>query len=255
MRTRFQDKVAIVTGGARGIGEGCARVLAEEGAQVVLADIREKEAQQVCASIQEAGGRCTFVATDVLKPDSVQACVERVRERFGGLHVLVNNAGTHFPHTIDELSPERWDFLLDLNLKSVFLFCKATLPELRKSRGAIVNMSSMRALSGQPQAVAYCASKAGILGLTMALARDEAPNGVRVNAICPSSVDTPLMNEWIERQQDPQAVRQACEAAQPMGRMATIEEIGRIVAFLASDDAAFVTGTHIVADGGARLGY
>lgn len=255
MQARFQGKVAIVTGGARGIGEGCARVLAQEGSQVVLADIRENEAQQVCAGIQQAGGRCAFVATDVLKPESVQACVEQVRQRFGGLHVLVNNAGTHFPHTIDELSPERWDFLLGLNLKSVFLFCRAALPELRKSKGAIVNMSSMRALGGQPQAVAYCASKAGILGLTMALACDEAPNGVRVNAICPSSVDTPLMNEWIERQHDPQAVRQACEAAQPMGRMATIEEIGRIAAFLASDEAAFVTGTHIAADGGARLGY
>lgn len=255
MRARFQGKVAIVTGGARGIGEGCARVLASEGAQVVLADIRAEEAMRVCASIQDAGGRCAFFATDVLKPESIQACAGEVRQRFGGLHVLVNNAGTHFPHTIDELSPERWDFLLGLNLRSVFLFCKAALPELRRTKGAIVNMSSMRALGGQPQAVAYCASKAGILGLTMALARDEAANGVRVNAICPSSVDTPLMNEWIERQEDPQAVRRACEATQPMGRMATIEEIGKIAAFLASDDAAFVTGTHIIADGGARLGY
>jgi NAD(P)-dependent dehydrogenase (short-subunit alcohol dehydrogenase family) len=136
----------------------------------------------------------------------------------------------------------------------MFLFCKAALPEIRKRKGAIVNMSSMRGLVGQSDAIAYCASKAGIIGLTMGLAKDEARNGVRVNAICPSNVATPLMEEWIAKQSDPKAVRSACENAQPLGRMASIIEIGRAAAFLASNDASFVTGIAMPVDGGAMLG-
>lgn len=253
MGERMKGKVAIVTGGSRGIGEGCARALADEGAAVVIADVRESEGAETVGAIKKAGGAASFVKTDVLDYASIHACVAEALKRHGRLDALVNNAGTHFPHSIDSLTPERWDFMLDLNLKSMFLFCKAALPELRKTKGAIVNMSSVRGLIGQQDAVAYCASKAGILGLTRGLARDEAKNGVRVNAICPSNVETPLMQEWLAKQTDPASVRKECENAQPLGRMADILEIGRCVVFLASTDSSFMTGTHLIADGGALL--
>ncbi|MCZ7648299.1 MAG: SDR family oxidoreductase [Planctomycetota bacterium] len=253
MGDRLKGRVAIVTGGARGIGEGCAKALAAEGARVVIADIKEADAARTVKEIGARGGQAEFVHTDVMDLESIRACVSQVVARHGALHVLVNNAGTNFPHSIDELTPERWDFMLDLNLKSMFLFCKAALPELRKTKGAIVNMSSIRGLIALTDAVAYCASKAGILGFTRGLARDEARTGVRVNAICPSNVKTPLMEEWLAEQANPAAMRKACEDAQPIGRMAEIEEIGRIAVFLASDDSSFMTGAHMLADGGALL--
>jgi NAD(P)-dependent dehydrogenase (short-subunit alcohol dehydrogenase family) len=251
---RLDKKVAIITGGARGIGEGCVRALAEEGARVVVSDVRAEEGDAVVKSIRQSGGEAEFVRTDILDPASIEACVAAAVRKFGGIDILVNNAGTHFPHTIDSLTSERWDFMLNLNLKSMFLFCKAALPEIRKRKGSIVNMSSMRGLVGQSDAIAYCASKAGIVGLTMGLAKDEARHGVRVNAICPSNVATPLMEEWIAKQSDPKAVRNACENAQPLGRMASILEIGRAAVFLASADASFVTGISMPVDGGAMLG-
>jgi NAD(P)-dependent dehydrogenase (short-subunit alcohol dehydrogenase family) len=228
--------------------------MAREGARVCIADVRAAESESAVASIVQDGGQCFFQQTDVLDDASIRACVNHAISRYGRLDILVNNAGTHFPHTIDELSQERWDFLLDLNLKSMFLFCQAALPEIRKRQGSIINMSSKTGLVGQSNAVAYCASKAGILGLTMGLAKDEAKNRVRVNAICPSNVETPLMNEWIEKQPDPDGVRRACEMASPLGRMATILEIGAAAVFLASSDASFITGISLQVDGGTLLG-
>lgn len=187
MDIRLQGKTAIVTGGARGIGAGCALALSEAGARVVIADLRAEEAAKTLAEIRRTGGEACFLRTDVLDQQSIRLCVAATLERFGQLDILVNNAGTHFPHTIDTLTPDCWDFMLALNLKSMFLFCQAALPELRKTKGAVVNMSSIRGLIGQTDAVAYCASKAGILGFTRGLARDEARHGVRVNAICPAT--------------------------------------------------------------------
>src|SRR5471032_2601378 len=251
---RLDKKIAIVTGGSRGIGEGCVRALAEEGARVVISDLRVEEGEATAKSVRDAGHDAVFEKTDVLDEKSINACVAATVKRHGGLDILVNNAGTHFPHTIDSLTPDKWDFMLNLNLKSMYLFCRAALPEIRKRQGSIVNMSSMRGLVGQSDAIAYCASKAGILGLTMGLAKDEAKFGVRVNAICPSNVATPLMNEWIAKQADPAAVRKACENAQPIGRMASIVEIGRAAVFLSSGDASFITGIALPVDGGAMLG-
>jgi len=249
MGSRLLNKVAIVTGASRGIGEGCARALAEEGARVIVADLRVEEGQQTAASIN-----AVFERVDVLDQRSIEACVAATVKRFGGIDILVNNAGTHFPHTIDDLAPDRWDFMLNLNVKSMFLFCKAAISEIRKRKGAIVNMSSMTGLVGQSDAVAYCTSKAGIIGFTMALAKDEARHGVRVNAICPSNIVTPLMEEWLAKQKDPAAVRAFCENKQALGRMGTILEIGKAAVFLASDDSSFITGIALPVSGGSTLG-
>lgn len=254
MATRLENRVAIVTGGAEGIGEGCARALSEEGAAVVIADIQEAKAQALVATMASNQNETSFVRTDVLAVDDIESCVRQTVERYGRLDVLVNNAGVHFPHTIDDLTPERWEHILNLNLRSMFLFCKGSLPEIRKRRGAVVNVSSLRGLTGQANAVAYCASKAGVLGLTMGLAKDEAKHQVRVNAVCPSNVLTPLLTKWLSQLEDPGDMRRVCEQEQALGRMADIMEVGRVVAFLAGPDASFLTGLCMPVDGGAMLG-
>jgi L-fucose dehydrogenase len=254
MGALLRDRVAIVTGGAMGIGEGCVRALSEEGASVVIADVDDARGQDLAGTVRDDGGDALFRHADVTSEEDVRSCVQATIEGYGHIAILVNNAGVHFPHTIDNLDTEAWDRLININLKSVFLFCKAALPHIRKERGAIVNISSIRGLTGQAKAVAYCASKSGILGLTMGLAKDEASNGVRVNAVCPSNVLTPLMERWLSQLDDPGAMRTACEQEQALGRMADIMEVGRVVAFLAGPHASFLTGLSLPVEGGSLLG-
>jgi NAD(P)-dependent dehydrogenase (short-subunit alcohol dehydrogenase family) len=178
-----------------------------------------------------------------------------VIDAHGRLDILVNNAGTHKPHTIDSLTEEQWDGFISLNLKSQFLCIKAAVPHLRQTRGSIINMSSMTGVVGQPDALAYCATKGGILAMTKALAMDLAEDGVRVNAVCPAAVRTPLMEQWIGQQDDPDAVRELMNTMQPLGEMAEPEQIGDVVLFLASEASSFITGIHLPVDGGATLGY
>ncbi len=254
MGALLQGQVAIITGGAMGIGEGCARALSEQGASIVIADVDDAKGRDLASALEDGGSNALFVHTDVTIQENIGSCVEAAVESYGRLDILVNNAGIHFPHTIDDLDAEAWDRLMGINLRSMFLFCKAALPHIRKHRGAIVNVSSLRGLIGQSQAMAYCASKSGILGLTMGLAKDESPHGVRVNAICPSNVDTPLMEKWLSQLDDPETMRSACEQEQALGRMANIMEVGRVVAFLAGPHSSFLTGLSLPVDGGALLG-
>ncbi len=254
MGSLLRDRVAIVTGGAMGIGEGCVRALSGQGASVVIADVDDVKGRDLASALKDAGGDALFVHTNVTVDEDIGSCVETAIEGYGRLDILVNNAGIHFPHTIDDLDPEAWDRLMDINLKSMFLFCKVALPHIRKQRGSVINVSSIRGLIGQSRAIAYCASKSGILGLTKGLAKDEAPRGVRVNAICPSNVDTPLMEKWLSQLDDSETMRSACEQEQALGRMANIMEVGQVVAFLAGPHASFLTGLSLPVDGGALLG-
>ena len=190
------------------------------------------------------------------RSSSRKSLVERAVQRFGRLDCMVNNAGWHPPAlTIEQTSVEDFENLLRLNLTSTFMGCKFAVPHLRKTRGTIINMSSEVALIGQAAAPSYVATKAGQIGLTRALALDLAPDGIRVNAVCPAGVMTPLMQEWANTQYDPQAALKMVDSWHPLGRMATIDEIGEVCAFLASSEAAFITGQTICPDGGAPLGY
>ena len=253
---KLSGKVAIITGGSKGIGLGCARVFARHGARVVLAARSGEAGLAAEQELAAAGHEALFVPTDVSKPADMQALIDASVARFGRLDCIVNNAGWHPPAmTIEQVSVEDFESLLRLNLVSTFVGCKLALPHLRQTRGSIINMSSEVALIGQAAAPAYVTTKAGQIGLTRALALDLAPDGIRVNAVCPAGVMTPLMRQWADTQYDPEAALKMVDSWHPIGRMATIEEIGEVCAFLASDEAAFLTGQAICPDGGAALGY
>ena len=253
---KLHDKVAVITGGSKGIGLGCARVFARHGAKVVIAARGEEAGSAAEKELTEAGQTAVFVPTDVTREQDVRELIDGTIQRFDRLDCLVNNAGWHPPAmTIDETSVAEFERLLRLNLTSVFMGCKFAVPHLRKSRGSIINMSSEVALIGQAGAPSYVATKGAEISLTRALALDLAPDGVRVNAVCPAGVLTPLMRQWADTQYDPEAALTMVDSWHPIGRMATIEEIGEVCAFLASYEAAFVTGQVICPDGGAALGY
>ena len=253
---KLQDKVAIITGGSKGIGLGCARVFAKYGCTVVIAARGEEDGRAAEEELVEAGHRASFVRCDVTSEGDMRRLVDTAVERFGKLDCVVNNAGWHPPAMgIDETSVEEFEQLLRLNLTSTFMGCKFAVPHLRRTRGCIINMSSEVALIGQGMAPSYVSTKAGQLGLSRALALDLAPDGVRVNAVCPAGVMTPLMREWADTEYDPEAALKMVDSWHPLGRMATIEEMGEVCAFLASDEASFVTGQTICPDGGAMLGY
>jgi NAD(P)-dependent dehydrogenase (short-subunit alcohol dehydrogenase family) len=253
---KLEGKVAIVTGGSKGIGLGCVKVFARHGATVVLAARGEEAGRAAELELTNSGLAVFFRACDVTSEGEIQSLMSSTVDRFGRLDCLVNNAGWHPPAmTIEETSVEAFESLLRLNLTSTFMGCKAAVPHLRKTRGSIINMSSEVALIGQAAAPSYVASKAGQIGLTRALALDLAAAGVRVNAVCPAGVMTPLMQEWAGTQYDPAAALKMVDSWHPLGRMATIEEMGEVCAFLASDEASFMTGQVLCPDGGAALGY
>jgi L-fucose dehydrogenase len=253
---KLQDKVAIVTGGSKGIGLGCTRVFAKYGCRVVIAARGEEAGRKAVDELAAAGQAASFVPTDVAAEADMRALIDATIAQFGRLDCIVNNAGWHPPAmTIDQTSVADYEKLLRLNLVSTFMGCKFAVPHLRKTRGNIINMSSEVGLIGQAAAPSYVSSKAGQLGLTKALAVDLAPEGIRVNAVCPAGVMTPLMREWANTQYDPAAALKMVDSWHLLGRMATIEEIGEVCAFLASDEASFITGQAICPDGGAPLGY
>ena len=253
---KLKDKVAVITGGSKGIGLGCARVFSGYGCTVVLAARGEEDGRIAEKELTDAGRQALFVRCDVTNEQDMRALIGTTVERFGRLDCMVNNAGWHPPAmSIDETSIDAFEQLLRLNLTSTFMGCKFAIPHLRRTRGSIINMSSEVGLIGQALAPGYVSTKAGQAGLTRALALDLAADGVRVNAVCPAGVMTPLMREWADTEYDPEAALKMVAGWHPLGRMATIEEIGEVCAFLASNEASFVTGQTICPDGGAALGY
>jgi NAD(P)-dependent dehydrogenase (short-subunit alcohol dehydrogenase family) len=252
---RYDGKVTIVTGGTHGIGEGCVRVFAEAGAQVVFCARGAKEGRDLERKVTSGGGTVNFVRCDVSKEKEVRALVDGTVARFGRIDCLINNAGWHPPHRpIDDFTGDDFRDLLEINLVSVFVACQQALPYLRKTKGNIINMSSLVGAMGQLHATTYVATKGAITAFTKALAIDEAEHEVRVNSVSPGNVFTPLWQEAIDASEDPAATRAVGEAAQLLGRMGTIEEAGRLCLFLAAE-ATFTTGVDHVLSGGAELGY
>jgi len=254
---RYSGKVTIVTGGSKGIGAGCVRVFVEEGGgDVVFCSRNEEEGRAFEAEVNRRGpGRAMFKRTDVTRVDEIEALIDFTSERFGRLDCLINNAGWHPPHKpIDDFSVDDFRAVFELNVVSIFAACKFALPHLRAVKGNIINMSSLVGSMGQLHATTYVATKGAITAFTKALAVDEAAHEVRVNSVSPGNIYTPLWQEAIDAAPDPERCRADGEAAQPLGRMGTIEEAGRLCLFLAAD-ATFTTGVDHIISGGAELAY
>jgi NAD(P)-dependent dehydrogenase (short-subunit alcohol dehydrogenase family) len=246
----------LITGGSKGIGEGCVRVFVEAGAKVVFCARSQEAGQALAAEVTGRGpGQATFLQCDVSKVEEVERLVDQTVERHGRLDCLVNNAGWHPPHKpIDTFTAQDLRDLFELNVVSMFAACRRALPHLRKAKGNIINMSSLVGSMGQLHACTYVATKGAITAFTKALAVDEAAHDVRVNSVSPGNIYTPLWQEAIDASSDPAATRADGEAAQLLGRMGTIEETGRLCLFLAAE-ATFTTGVDHIQSGGAELAY
>ncbi|WP_225336569.1 SDR family oxidoreductase [Halomicrobium urmianum] len=247
METDFQSRTAIVTGAASGIGRATAERFAAEGANVVVSDVDADGGRETVDRIEADGGTAAFVETDVSDADDVEAMVAEAVDAYGGLDVAVNNAGIEGEtDPLAEVSEDAWDRVVDINLKGVWLCLKHELPELVDGGGAVVNVSSIAGLVSAG-GVPYVASKHGLVGLTRVAATQYAADDVRVNAVCPGVIDTPMVDRAGDA--DPEAIEQFV-GMQPLGRMGTPEEVANAIVWLCSDEASFVTGSAYPVDGG-----
>lgn len=249
MTQQFSGKVALVTGGASGLGRVTAIALAREGANVAVSDVAEREGTATVQMITETGAQAIFIQVDVTKSSEVQAMVARTVEAFGRLDFALNNAGTDGIRARTADYPEEiWSQVIHLNLTGVFFCMKSELPVMvRQGSGVIINMSSVAGVTGFPGHAAYTASKHGVIGLTKTAALDYAKAGIRVNAICPAYTQTPMLARMLEQKPDLEA---KLISRVPLHRLGSAEEIAQSVIYLCSDAAAFITGHSLVMDGG-----
>jgi NAD(P)-dependent dehydrogenase (short-subunit alcohol dehydrogenase family) len=246
---RLVGKCALVTGSSSGIGRGIALRFAKEGANVAINDlaVKEKQAQAVVEEIKKLGVKAIAVKADVSKTSEVDEMVTQVVRQLGKLDILANNAGIFLEKPLEETTDEMWDRVLNTNLKGQFLCARRCVPEmLKQGKGKIINTASIDSIIAEPNASAYCASKAGVAGLTTALALELAPKKINVNAIAPGQIDTPLIAEWMK---NPEIVRTIISKT-PFGRIGKPEDIAAAAAFLASDESEFINGVILVVDGG-----
>ncbi|WP_280290930.1 SDR family oxidoreductase [Pseudomonas sp. BN417] len=240
----LNNKVAVVTGGGRGIGRGITEKLLEAGARVLVAQ------RQALDESLGANPQVAWVEADLAERDAPYAIARAAEERFGGADLLVNNAGFMFERSLEEMSEDDWDRMMAVNLRAPVFLAKALLPQLRVRGGSIVNIGSIEGIGANPWHTAYCGSKAGVHGFTRALAVDLGRDGIRCNAIAPGWINSDLSHAYIDAQPDPVQARAGLLKLHPVGRTGEPQDIGNAVVFLASEAAAFITGQVIVVDGG-----
>lgn len=251
---KLQNRTVVVTGGGSGIGRACAIKCAEEGANIVIADINEEGAAETEKLIQAAGRNALACKTDVSDPSSVASLVERTIQQYGKVHAVINSAAIQVNKTVEDTSFEEWNMQMAINVGGIFLCSKLFLPQLKATRGNIVSLSSVNGFFVEPACAGYCATKAAIIGLTKAMAIDHGHEGVRVNCICPGYIDTGLAEGYFQIQSDPAKARAEAGKLHALWRIGKAEEVAQVAVFLASDDASFVTGSAYVVDGGFGSG-
>jgi NAD(P)-dependent dehydrogenase (short-subunit alcohol dehydrogenase family) len=253
---RLADKVALITGAGSGMGRVAAQMFAAEGAKVVVADFDEAAGSETAESVKQSGGDASFVRADVSSEADAKAMVDHAVDRFGRVDVLYNNAGVmpEQDHSVIDTDVPTWDRVMAINVRGVFLACKYAIPAmLEQGSGSVINISSFVALLGcsVPQD-AYTASKGAVLSLTRSLAVQFGPQGVRSNAICPGPIETPMLMEWLLKDEDARKVRLA---RNPTGRFGTPEEVVNVAIYLASNESLWTNGAHFVIDGGISVNY
>jgi len=253
---RLDGKVAIITGGASGMGRVAGTMFAREGARVVLADVSEEAAESAAAEVRAAGGDATAVAADVSREDDARRMVEHAVATYGRVDCLYNNAGIMpaADHSVVDTDVDTWDRVMAVNVRGVFLGCKYAIPRMVEQRsGSIINIASFVAILGcsVPQD-AYTASKGAVLALTRSLAVQFAPQGVRTNAISPGPIETPLLLDWLVKDEEAKRIRLA---RNPTGRFGKPEEIVHVATYLASDESRWTNGANLVIDGGITVNY
>lgn len=248
---RLAHRTAVITGAGSGIGQAMALLFAREGAQLLIADVNEEAAQKTANSVTSAGGTCEALRVDVSQPEQVRHMIEQAQSVYGRLDILCNNAGIGSTTDVVECEPDEWDRVMTVNVKSVYLGCKYAIPGMiAKGGGVIINTASIAGMVGLVKRAVYSASKGAVIALTRQVAIEYVEQGIRVNCLCPGTVDSPWVGRLLEQTTNPTAERASLVARQPMGRLGTPEEVAAAALYLASDDAAFMTGTGLIIDGG-----
>lgn len=248
---KLADRVAVITGAGSGIGQAMALLFAREGARILAADVNGAAAEETARRVVAEGGTCQATTVDVVQPEQVRGMIEQAQASYGRIDILCNNAGIGSTTDVIECEPDEWDRVMTVNVKSVYLGCKYAVPiMIEQGGGVIVNTASVAGMVGIVKRASYSASKGAVIALTRQVAIDFVEQGIRVNCICPGTVDSPWVGRLLQQADDPTAARQNLVARQPMGRLGTPEEVAAAALYLASDDAAFITGTGLVIDGG-----
>lgn len=251
----LQDKIALVTGAGSGIGAAIARVFAQAGAHVIVADIQETAATSTVEQVTSSSGRSEALVLNVAEQSAVENAASRLHQRHGRIDILVNNAGIGHVGTILQTKGEDLDRLYSVNVRGVFNMSRAFLPQmLERKSGNIINLASVGGVVGIRDRLAYCTTKFAVVGLTKSMALDHALDGIRVNCICPGRVETPFVSARLKEYPDPEKAYREMAATQALGRMARPEEIAHAALYLASEESAFITGTAFLIDGGWSAG-
>ncbi|WP_443095216.1 SDR family NAD(P)-dependent oxidoreductase [Rothia koreensis] len=252
---RYENKVAVVTGAAGGVGQTLVRKLADEGAAVVLSDLAEEKTSRLAQEIRDRQGRAVHLAGDIREPEYCGKLVELAEKEFGRLDIVANNAGIIPWGTILETTDDMWHTALDVNLTAMFYICRAAIPLMKANGGTIINTSSVWGVYPGPGHIAYCTSKGAVASFTKSLGRDHAPDGIRVNAVCPHEINTPMLRSGFERRGlDPESAVDDLGRTVPLGRVAEPEDIADVILFLASDESRYIAGETIEVTGAKPVG-
>ncbi len=252
---KLAQRVAVITGAGSGIGQAMARRFAREGARILAGDVNGDAVEETSTMVGADGGTCKPFTVDVTQPEQVRAMIEQAIAEYGRVDILCNNAGIGSTTDVVDCEPEEWDRVMTVNVKSVYLGCKYVVPHmLEQGGGVIINTASVAGMVGIVKRASYCASKGAVIALTRQVAIEYVGRGIRVNCLAPGTVDSPWVERLLQQADDRVAARQALEKRQPMGRLGTPDEVAAAALYLASDDAAFITGTGLVLDGGWTAG-